>query len=141
MDFLKDPISRVRLFALSGLPALVDKFGTDWLTTRLIPQLEELGASPNYLHREIFLMALSKLAKYFPERRRGNLLFRPLMSMLTDDVNSIVVLALVILSEHSGQLHPFRVQVELRPIIEGLVAGGAPTIKELAKVFLERWPT
>jgi hypothetical protein len=140
IDFLKDPISRVRLFALSGLPTLVDKFGASWLTTRLIPQLEELGASPNYLHREVYLMSISKLAKYCPERRRGNLLFRPLMRMLTDGVNSVVVLALVILSEHSAQLHPFRVQVELRPIVDGLVAGGPPTVKELAKVFLQRLP-
>jgi hypothetical protein len=140
IDFLKDPISRVRLFTLSGLPSLVDKFGTPWLTTRLIPQLEELGASPNYLHREIYLMSLSKLAKYFPERRKGNLLFRPLVRLLADSVNSVIVLALVIFSEHSAQLHPFRVQVELRPIIEGLVAGGASTVKELAKVFLERLP-
>jgi HEAT repeat protein len=140
-DFLKDPISRVRLFTLSGLPTLVDRFGTGWLTTRLLPELEELAASPNYLHRETFVMSLSKLAKYFPERRLGNLLFRPLIKLLTDGVNSVVVLALVILSEHSAKLHPFRVQVELRPIVEGLVAGGAPTVKEVAKIFLQRLPT
>jgi hypothetical protein len=60
--------------------------------------------------------------------------------MLTDGVNSVVVLALVILSEHSAQLHPFRVQVKVRPIVDGLVSGGPPTVKELANVFLQRLP-
>jgi hypothetical protein len=140
VHFLRDPASSVRQFTQSGLPALVNRFGNAWLTTKLLPHLEELGSSPNYLHREVFAFTLWRLAKYFPERRIANYLFRPVMRLLKDDVNSVVIIALRVLADHSAKMHPFLVQCDLRPLLESLVAGGAPTTKELATAFLRRLP-
>jgi hypothetical protein len=123
---------------VAGLPALVERFGTVWLTAKLLPQLEDLGASPNYLHREVFLLTLWRLAKFFPDRRRANYLFRPVLRLLSDDVNSVILLALRVLTEHSGEMHPFLVHCDLRPLLESLAADGAPTVKALASAFLGR---
>jgi hypothetical protein len=60
-----------------------------------------------------------------------------MIKLLNDGVNSVVILALFILVEHSGELHPFRVDSELRRFLEGLANGNAPTVKDLARVFLE----
>jgi HEAT repeat protein len=141
IKFLKDDNHRVRHFTLSGIPQLADRFGTEWVIGKLVPQLRALASSPNYIQRETFLLAISLLVKYFPERRRANLAFQPMIKLLSDDVNSVVLVALIVLVDVSGQLHPFRVDTELRPLLEGLVSGGAPTVKALATAFLQRLPS
>jgi hypothetical protein len=141
IQFLKDDNSKVRHFTLSGLPNLAERFGEEWLINRLLPQLGELGTSSNYLLREVFLLAISRLSKFVPERRRAKFAFQPMIKMLKDGVNSVVLLALIVLVEHSSELHPFRVDSELRPLLESLANGNAPTVKDLARAFLERLPT
>jgi serine/threonine-protein phosphatase 2A regulatory subunit A len=136
--FLKDHASRVRYFVITGLPALVEHFGREWLTEKLLPSLSELRDSPNFLQREAYLMSISLLMRYFPERYRSNFVFQPIIGLLNDGVANVVVMAMMLLSEHLDHIHPFRRQCELRPILESLVEGVAPTTTELARALLRR---
>jgi hypothetical protein len=137
--FLKDPCDQVRQFTLSGLPNLVERFGTEWLTQNLVVILQELAKSQNFLHREVYLLAVSSLIMYFPEQYRSNYAFQPMIRMLKDPVNNVVAAALVLLSEQIQEIHPFRKQYELRPIVEALAADAPPTIRDLARAFMNEF--
>jgi hypothetical protein len=137
--FLRDPCDQVRQFTLSGLPNLVERFGTEWLTQTLVTILQELAKSQNFLHRELYLLAISALVAYFPEQYRSNYVFQPMIRMLKDPVNNVVAVALVLLSERIDEIHPFRKQYELRPIVEALAADAPPTIRDLAQAFMNQF--
>lgn len=136
MQFLKDPCNKVREFALSALPTLASHFGDNWLRTKLITNLQELGQSQNFLHRETYLLSISALASFFPVQYQSNYVFQPMIRMLRDQVNNVVLLAIELLSQHRESIHPFRRQYELKPILENLVETSPPTIKERANAFL-----
>jgi hypothetical protein len=137
--FLKDPCDRVRHFVLSGLPNLVARFGVEWLTAKLIAVLQELARAANFLYREAYLLAISSLVTYFPEQYRSNYVYQPMIRMLRDPVENVVAVALILLSEHIAEIHPFRKQYELRPLLEGLVAHAPPTTKNLARAFMNQF--
>jgi hypothetical protein len=134
--FLKDRASRVRYFTITGLPALVGHFGGEWFTEKLLPTLYELGNLPNFFQRETYLMSISLLMKYFPERYRSNFVYQPIIRLLNDEVANVVVMAMMLLTDHLDDIHPFRRQCELRPILEALDEVAAPTIRELATALL-----
>lgn len=136
MQFLKDPCNKVREFALSALPTLASHFGDKWLRTKLITSLQELGQSQNFLHRETYLQSISALASFFPVQYQSNYVFQPMIRMLRDPVNNVVLLAIELLSQHRESIHPFRRQYELKPILENLVETSSQTIKERANAFL-----
>lgn len=139
--FLEDANSRVRQFTLGGLPRLVEKFGQEWMQAKLFPLLADLAASPNCLHRELFLQGISLLAPYFPERRKSNYLYQPLIKHLTDKVDSVVIVALMLIMQHSQGLHPFCIECVLRAKVKSLITGGrSATIKELARQLLDLLP-
>jgi hypothetical protein len=136
--FLRDPCDRVRHFVLSGLPNLVARFGVEWHTAKFIAVLQDLARSTNFLYREAYLLAISSLVEYFPEQYRSNYVYQPMIRMLRDPVENVVAVALILLSEHIAEIHPFRKQYELRPILEGLVAQAPPTTRDLARAFMNQ---
>jgi hypothetical protein len=62
-----------------------------------------------------------------------------MIRMLKDPVNNVVAAALVLLSEQIQEIHPFRKQYELRPILEALAADAPPTIRDLARAFMNEF--
>jgi len=136
IQFLQDPFYKVRLFALNSLPTLAAKFGEDWLKKKLVVALKDLAESQNYLHRETYLLAISALVSFFPVQYQSNYVFQPMIRMLKDSVNNVVLLAIELLSKHKDSIHPFRRQYELKPILEGLVENSPVTIKEQASSLL-----
>jgi hypothetical protein len=139
LGFLRDPSERVRQFALSGLPNLVKRFGAEWLQTKLVQNLQELALSPNFLHRQAYLLAISSLVDFFPEQYRSNFVFQPMIRLLKDEVNNVVAVALILLSEQLEAIHPFRRQYELRPILESLANQAPPTVRDIARAFLNQF--
>ncbi|OHS98288.1 HEAT repeat family protein [Tritrichomonas foetus] len=135
-QFLKDPCNKVRQFALSALPTLASHFGDEWLKTKLIDNLQELAQSQNFLHRETYLLCISELAGFFPVQYQSNYVFQPMIRMLRDPVQNVVLLAIELLSKHRESIHPFRRQYELKPILESLDENSPPTTKERASLFL-----
>jgi hypothetical protein len=136
MMFLKDPCNRVSQFALTALPNLSQHFGDDWLKTQLMTRLQELASSPNFLHRETYLLRISALVSFFPVQYQSNYVFQPMIRMLRDQVHNVVLLAIELLAQHKDAIHPFRRQYELKPILETLAQSQQPTIKERAAAFL-----
>jgi HEAT repeat protein len=139
LGFLRDPCDRVRQFTLTGLPNLVERFGPEWLQTKLVRNLQELALSPNFLHRQAYLLAISSLVNYFPEQYRSNFVFQPMIRLLKDEVNNVVAVALILLSEQLDAIHPFRRQYELRPILEALAADAPPTVRDIARAFINQF--
>jgi HEAT repeat protein len=136
LGFLRDPHYKVRHFAVSGLPILAKKFSDQWLTKTLFAKLGELANSSNYLEREIFIIAISTLAAYFPSKYIGNYVVQPMITLLKDSVNSVVLTALNVLAGHLQLVHPFRLQCVLKPQVEYLIAHGPPTVRTAATEFL-----
>jgi hypothetical protein len=139
LGFLRDPCDRVRQFTLTGLPNLVERFGAEWLQTKLIQNLQELAVANNFLHRQTYLLCISSLVNYFPEHYRSNFVFQPMIRMLKDEVHNVVAVALILLAEQLPAIHPFRRQYELRPILDSLAADAPPTVKELARAFINQF--
>jgi hypothetical protein len=139
--YIQDSVSRVSHYVMTGLPLLAERFGVEWLTEKLMPQLVPLRDSRNYVQREVFLMAIAGLAKYFPERYRANYVYQPMIKMLRDGVNSVVLTALSVLVEHLHAIHPFRMQCELQPLIESLAKTAPPTVRELAIIVRDQLPS
>ena len=136
LQFLKDPCNKVREFALAALPTLASHFGNDWLKTKLIVNLRILSESQNFLHRETYLHCISALVSFFPVQYQSNYVFQPMIRMLRDQVNNVVLLAIELLSKHKDAIHPFRRQYELKPMLESLVENSPQTIRERASAFL-----
>ena len=138
LHFLKDPCNQVRRFALSALPTLASHFGNEWLKTKLIRDLEKnLAQSSNFTHKQTYLRCISALVSFFPVQYQSNYVFQPMIRMLKDHVDNVVLLAIELLSQHREAIHPFRRQYELKPILESLLDNSQnSTIKERANAFL-----
>jgi HEAT repeat protein len=139
LGFLRDPCDAVRQFTLSGLPGLVERFGGEWLQTKLVQNLGQLAVSNNFLHRQTYLLAIASLTSFFPEKYQSNFVFQPMIRMLNDDVYNVVEVALILLSERLGEIHPFRRQYELAPILDSLAADAPQTVKELARALINQF--
>jgi HEAT repeat protein len=137
LAFLRDPCARVRRFALSALPNLAQRFGLPWIKASLIVRLQDMAKSPNFLHRQVYLLAISSLLNFFPIQFQSNYVFQPMIRMLQDSVQNVVVLALELLQEHRDAIHPFRKQYELKPVLDELAGDPASpvTIKAHADAF------
>ena len=134
--FLKDNCNKVREFALSALPDIASQYGYEWVKTKLMDSLQELAQSPNFLYRETYLLCISQLAAFFPKQYLSNYVFQPMIRMLRDPVQNVVLLAIDLLSKHKDSIHPFRKQYELKPIIESLGENSPVTIKEKASQLI-----
>jgi hypothetical protein len=137
MAFLKDPCYRVRRFALAALPNLAQRFGPEWLKTTLVNKLKEMEDSTNFIHRQTYMLAVSSLMNFFPVQYQSNYVFQSLIRKLHDPVHNVVLLALELLQEHRDELHPFRVQNELKPVLDGLIENRLTpsTTRERAEAF------
>lgn len=136
-QFLRDPCSKIRQFTLSALPNLASHFDEEWLKTTLIEELQTLAQSDNFLHRETYLYSISVLAGFFPVQYQSNYVFQPMIRMLKDQVQNVVLLAIELLSKHKDSIHPFRRQYELKPILEELAENSPPTTKARAAKLIE----
>ncbi|KAH0788452.1 HEAT repeat family protein [Histomonas meleagridis] len=136
MQFLTDQCYKVREFALKALPTLVSHFGVEWLKSKLIVELQTLAQSQNFLQRETYLYCISALVSFFPVQYQSNYVFQPMIRMLRDPVQNVVLLAIELLQKHKESIHPFRRQYELKPILENLVESSPQTVKEHANAFL-----
>ena len=134
--FLKDNCNKVREFALSALPDIASQYGYEWVKTKLMDSFQELAQSPNFLYRETYLLCISQLAAFFPKQYLSNYVFQPMIRMLRDPVQNVVLLAIDLLSKHKDSIHPFRKQYELKPIIESLGENSPVTIKEKASQLI-----
>jgi hypothetical protein len=123
-------------FALSSLPALAKHLGLEWLAQSLIPELVKLWNSPNFLHRQTYLMGISAVVAFFPVECRSKFVFQPMVRALRDPVANVVILALDLLWRHREAIHPFRRQQEMRPILEGMFEHSSHTVSEKANALL-----
>jgi hypothetical protein len=134
--FLSDPCQKLREFMVAALPSLARQLGEDWVTQSLILELRKLEKSPNFLNRKVYLLALSVLVSFFPVDFQANYVFHPMIRMLKDPVQNVVLLAIELLWQNHELIHPFRRQHEMRPILEWLMESSGPTVTEKAAAFL-----
>lgn len=136
-QFLRDPCSKVRQFAISSLPTLASQFKSLVKENNFKENLSNLSQSDNFLHRQTYLYCISELAAFYPPQYRSNLVFQPMIRMLKDPVQNVVLLAIELLSKHKDSIHPFRRQYELKPTLEELAENASATIKAQAAKLLE----
>jgi hypothetical protein len=134
--FLTDPCNKLRESTVAALPALARHLGEDWVMQALIVEIRRLEKSQNFIHRETYLLALSALIPFFPPEFQANYVFHPMIHMLKDPIQNVVLLTIELLWQHHEHIHPFRRQHEMRPILESLVEGAGPTVTEKAAAFL-----
>jgi hypothetical protein len=134
--FLTEDCHKLREAAVAALPSLAKHFGEEWVMQSLIIELRQLEKSSNFLHRETYLWALSVLIPFFPVEYQANYVFHPMIRMLKDSVQNVVLLTIELLWQHHELIHPFRRQYEMRPILESLVESSSPTVTEKAAAFL-----
>jgi hypothetical protein len=133
---LCDDCTQIRLFTISQLPFLVQRFGGKWLMKSLLPRLQDLNVSSNYLWRQTYLLSIVTLVDRFPADLQAQLVFQPIVRALRDPVYCVVVFAMDLLSAHITEIHPFKRQAEITPILESIFVDSPPTIIEKANALL-----
>lgn len=146
LKFLQDPCFKVRKFAVSCLPALVQHFDNNtpdspFLTKDLIPELKKhLAEQPNFIERETYILCISALAGLFKTEYQSNYVFQPMIKMLKESESTqyynVSILAIDHLKKHHTSIHSFRKQYELKPILKKLITHPEVTIKQRAEQFL-----
>ena len=63
MQWLVDHVFAIREAATTNLKKLVEKFGTDWAQTTVIPKIMSMARDSNYLHRMTCLFCINVLAE------------------------------------------------------------------------------
>lgn len=135
---LKDNCEKVRLAVADGLVALTSFLGLEWLQNSLFKIVSQLEKSQSFLDRKLFLVLMVRLIPYYPPQYQSNM-YRPIINLLQDPVNNVTLTAITVLSQNISHVHPFRLQHEVKPILEKLVANSINlTVVEKAKSFLQK---
>lgn len=134
--YLKDPCHSLRLFAIDGIITLAAHFGFQWIQKKLMPFLIELSVSHNYLEREIYIQILSKFLSIIPPDKNQEMVFQPIIEMLKDPIESVNLLSIHLLKQNVHFIHPYRLENELKPIMQTMLHSSSQTIQIYANEFL-----
>lgn len=137
VKFLRDPCFALRKFSCSKLGSLASNFGDKWLKGPLATELLKLADSSNFLERETYLYCISELSDFFSGEYQADFVFEPMIKMLRDPIQNVVLLAIEELYKHQNDIHPFRKQYELKPILEKLTESSPPSTQAKATQLLE----
>jgi hypothetical protein len=111
----------VREIIVAALPTIVPRFGYQWLTNVLFHAFEELRTSADFLNRGMCLMALSAISKFIPHKYKWIQVFKYMTEKLCDPAQSVVELALNLLTKHQSEIDALGIKDQLRQAVEMVI--------------------
>lgn len=90
-NYLSDTVSSVREVGINSLPILIEKFGTTWITTSLIPKLQGILNTPksSYLNRMCLIHSLIVVTKYLETKQNAEHIYPSLVKGLKDKIPNV----------------------------------------------------
>jgi len=120
MTWLVDHVFAIREAATLNLKKLVEKFGSDWATTTVIPKVLNMSRDQNYLHRMTCLFCINVLADACGADITSKVMLPTVVSLANDNVANVRFNVAKTLQWVSPILDPNTVNTQVKPCLEKL---------------------
>lgn len=117
--FIHDKSYKVRECVVSSIVSITEHLGYEWFQQSLSDHINSMYLSSNFYERQLYLEITSQIISFYPPQYRSNL-FQPFFKLLNDPVHNVTITAIKVLGLHKDEIHPFRLQHELLPILQVL---------------------
>lgn len=125
MSWLADPVYSIREAAITNLKQLIEVFGSDWATVTVVPQVSNMSADSNYLHRMTTLFAIATIAPALEPKLLNEKVLPIVLSLAEDPIPNIrfnvakTIEALVPLLKQSNDTAE-EVEAKITPVLNRL---------------------
>ncbi|CAM0137626.1 unnamed protein product [Umbelopsis sp. WA50703] len=89
MSWLADPVYSIREAAITNLKQLIEVFGSEWATATVVPQVSNMSADTNYLHRMTTLFAIATIAPTLEAKLLDEKVLPIVLSLADDPIPNI----------------------------------------------------
>lgn len=89
MSWLADPVYSIREAAITNLKQLIEVFGSEWATGTVVPQIANMAADSNYLHRMTTLFSIATIAPALDPKLLDEKVLPIVLSLADDTIPNI----------------------------------------------------
>ena len=137
-NYLSDTVASVREVGIQSLKLLIQKFGSAWIISNLVPKLQSFLGTPklSYLHRMCIIHSLCVCSSFLDPKQNSELIVPMLLKALKDKISNVRFYTIKLVQKifknfDSGS------KDKIENAIKGLTADEDPDVKYYAGKFLE----
>ena len=137
-NYLSDTVASVREVGIQSLKLLIQKFGSAWIISNLVPKLQSFLGTPklSYLHRMCIIHSLCVCSSFLDPKQNSELIVPMLLKALKDKISNVRFYTIKLVQKifknfDSGS------KDKIENAIKGLTADEDPDVKYFAGKFLE----
>jgi serine/threonine-protein phosphatase 2A regulatory subunit A len=137
-NYLSDTVASVREIGIQSLKILINKFGSSWIVSNLVPKLQSYLSTPklSYLNRMCIIHSLCVCATFLDSKQNSELIVPNLLKSLKDKISNVRFYTIKLLQKvfkcfDSGS------KDKIESAIKGLLSDEDVDVKYYAQKFLE----
>ena len=137
-NYLSDTVASVREVGIQSLKLLIQKFGSAWIISNLVPKLQSFLSTPklSYLHRMCIIHSLCVCSSFLDPKQNSELIVPMILKTLKDKISNVRFYTIKLVQKifknfDSGS------KDKIENAIKGLTADEDPDVKYYAGKFLE----
>ena len=137
-NYLSDTVASVREVGIQSLKLLIQKFGSAWIISNLVPKLQSFLSTPklSYLHRMCIIHSLCVCSSYLDPKQNTELIVPVILKCLKDKISNVRFYTIKLVQKifknfDSGS------KDKIESAIKGLTGDEDPDVKYYAGKFLE----
>jgi len=137
-NYLSDTVASVREIGIQSLKILINKFGSSWIVSNLVPKLQSYLSTPklSYLNRMCIIHSLCVCATFLDSKQNTELIVPNLLKSLKDKISNVRFYTIKLLHKvfkyfDSGS------KDKIESAIKGLLSDEDVDVNYYAQKFLE----
>jgi serine/threonine-protein phosphatase 2A regulatory subunit A len=138
-NYLSDNVASVREFGIQNLEMLINKFGSSWVISQLLPKLQNYLSTPkqSYLTRMCIIHSICVCSKYLETKQNSEFLAPILIKSLKDKVANVKFYTIKLLQDIIGKFDGTE-KDKIRGVVKELTKDADVDVKYYATRFLEK---
>ena len=138
-NYLSDNVASVRELGIQNLELLINKFGSSWVISQLLPKLQNYLSTPkqSYLTRMCIIHSIGVCSKYLETKQNSEFLAPILIKSLKDKVANVKFYTIKLLQDIIGRFDG-TAKDKIRNVVKELTKDSDVDVKYYATRFLEK---